>query len=67
MIARQIEFCEGYKSNYLRNLKTLTEFGNRKLGIALAETVLGNDCMHWLGLGSRYKRKGGHIIVQRGN
>ena len=28
MRARQIEFCEGHKSNNLRNLKTFTEFGN---------------------------------------
>lgn len=40
MTGRQIEFCEGHKSNNLRNFKTFTEFGSWEISDSFSENSL---------------------------
>ena len=43
--ARQIVFYKGHKYNHIRNFKIAAELPVRKLVMALARTVLVNDCI----------------------
>ena len=43
--ARQIVFYKGHKYNHIRNFKIAAELPVQKLVMALARTVLVNDCI----------------------